>query len=87
MPDFSLPALAERLGLTSEDIQPNAGVIAYAPWDNTNTIQKNQEFYNPDAAKIAKDCIPELDFIHYACPSSCTSSRAESTACLCATIY
>ena len=57
----------------------------YAPWDNTNTIQKNQEFYNPDAAKIAKDCIPELDFIHYACPSSCTSSRAESTACLCAT--
>ena len=92
----------------------------YAPWDNTNTIQKNQEFYNPDAAKIAKDCSPELDFIHYAgphmpplfiwhnrydkfvpainpvmiarkmigrCPSSCTSSRAESTACLCATIY
>lgn len=44
------------------------GVIAYAPWDNTNTIQKNQEFYNPDAAKIAKDCTPELDFIHYAGP-------------------
>lgn len=40
----------------------------YAPWDNTNTIQKNQEFYNPDAAKIAKDCTPELDFIHYAGP-------------------
>ena len=40
----------------------------YAPWDNTNTIQKNQEFYNPDAAKIAKDCSPELDFIHYAGP-------------------
>lgn len=69
MPDLSLPALAERLGLTSEDIQPNAGVIAYAPWDNTNTIQKNQEFYNPDAAKIAKDCTPELDFIHYAGPT------------------
>lgn len=68
MPDLSLPALAERLGLTSEDIQPNAGVIAYAPWDNTNTIQKNPEFYNPDAAKIAKDCTPELDFIHYAGP-------------------
>lgn len=68
LPDLSFPALAERLGLTSEDIQPNAGVIAYAPWDNTNTIQKNQEFYNPDAAKIAKDCTLELDFIHYAGP-------------------
>lgn len=51
MPDLSLPALAERLGLTSEDIQPNAGVIAYAPWDNTNTIQKNQEFYNRDCGE------------------------------------
>lgn len=34
----------------------------------TPFIQKNQEFYNPDAAKIAKDCTPELDFIHYAGP-------------------
>lgn len=42
MPDLSLPALAERLGLTSEDIQPNAGVIAYAPWDNTNTIHSEE---------------------------------------------
>ena len=68
LPDLPLPGLAERLGLTPEDIQPNAGVIAYAPWDNTNTIQKDPEFYNPDAAKIAKDCTPELDFIHYAGP-------------------
>lgn len=68
MPDLPLPGLAERLGLTPEDIQPNAGVIAYAPWDNTNTIQKDPEFYNLDAAKIAKDCTPELDFIHYADP-------------------
>ena len=57
MPDLPLPGLAERLGLTPEDIQPNAGVIAYAPWDNTNTIQKDPEFYNSDAAKIAKDCL------------------------------
>ncbi len=40
----------------------------YAPWNNTNTIQKNPEFYNPDAANIAKDCTPGLDFIHYAGP-------------------
>lgn len=65
---WNTPGLVERLGLTAEDIRPNAGVIAYAPWDNTNTIQKNPEFYNPDAAKIAKDCTPELDFINYAGP-------------------
>lgn len=47
---------------------PTRGSSATAPWNNTNTIQKNPEFYNPDAAKIAKDCTPELDFIHYAGP-------------------
>ena len=65
---WNTPGLAERLGLSAEDIKPNAAVIAYAPWDNTNTIQKDPEFYNPEAAKIAKDCTPELDFIHYAGP-------------------
>lgn len=65
---WNTPGLSERLGLSAEDIKPNAAVIAYAPWDNTNTIQKDPEFYNPEAAKIAKDCTPELDFIHYAGP-------------------
>ena len=65
---WNTPGLAERLGLAPEDIRPDAGVIAYAPWDNTNTIQKNPKFYNPDAAKIAKNCTPELDFINYAGP-------------------
>lgn len=63
---WNTPGLAERLGLLREDIRPNAGVIAYAPWDNSNTIQKDPEFYNPEVAKIAKDCTPELDFINYA---------------------
>ena len=59
------PGLAEKLGAPEEGIKPNAAVIAYGPWDNTNTIQHDPEFYNPDAAKIAKDCTPELDFINY----------------------
>ena len=65
---WNTPGLAQRLGLTPEDIKPNAGVIAYAPWDNTNTIQRDPKYYNPECAKIAKDCTPELDFINYAGP-------------------
>lgn len=65
---WNTPGLAERLGLTPDDIKPNAGVIAYAPWDNTNTIQRDPKYYNPECAKIAKDCTPELDFINYAGP-------------------
>ena len=59
---WNTPGLAERPGSAPGGYQPNAGVIAYAPWDNSNTIQKDPEFYNPEAAKIAKDCTPELDF-------------------------
>lgn len=46
---WNAPDLAERLGVTPEDIKLNVGVFAYAPWDNT--IQKDPEFYNPEAAK------------------------------------
>ncbi len=63
---WNTPGLCERLGVSFEDIKPNAAVIAYAPWDNTNTIQRDPEFFNPNAAAIAKDCTPELDFINYA---------------------
>ncbi len=62
---WNTPGLAERLGVPFEGVKPNAAVIAYASWDNTNTIQKNPKYYNPDCAKIAKDCTPELDFINY----------------------
>lgn len=65
---WNTPGLAERLGVPFEGIKPNAAVIAYAPWDNTNTIQKDPKYYNPDCAKIAKDCTPELDFINYTGP-------------------
>ena len=54
--------------LSQEDIKPNAGVIAYGAWDNTNTIQKDPRFYNPQAAAIARNCTPELDFINYVGP-------------------
>ena len=54
--------------ILGEGIRPNAAVIAYAPWDNTNTIQRDPRCYNPDCARIAKDCTPELDFIHYVGP-------------------
>lgn len=54
--------------ILGEDIRPNAAVIAYAPWDNTNTIQRVPRCYNPDCARIAKDCTSELDFIHYVGP-------------------
>ena len=65
---WNTPGLAERLGVPFEGVKPHAAVIAYAPWDNTNTIQKNPKYYNPDCAKIAKDCTPELDFINYTGP-------------------
>ena len=65
---WNTPGLAERLGVPAEGIKPNACVIGYGCWDNTNTIQKNPAFYNPHAAKIAKDCTPELDLINYAGP-------------------
>lgn len=65
---WNTPGLAERLGIPQEGIRPDAAVIAYAPWDNTNTIQQDPKYYNPDCAKIAKDCTPQLDFINYAGP-------------------
>lgn len=65
---WNTSGLADRLGVPKEGIKPNAAVIAYAPWDNTNTIQKNPKYYNPECAKIAKDCTPELDFINYTGP-------------------
>lgn len=65
---WNTPGLASRLGVPEDGIKPNAAVIAYAPWDNTNTIQKDPKFYNPECAKIAKDCTPELDFINYTGP-------------------
>lgn len=65
---WNTPGLAQRLGVPFEGVKPNAAVIAYAPWDNTNTIQKDPKYYNPDCAKIAKDCTPELDFINYTGP-------------------
>ncbi len=65
---WNTPGLAERLGVPPEGIKPNAAVIGYGCWDNTNTIQKDPKFYNPGAAKIAKDCTPELDFINYTGP-------------------
>lgn len=65
---WNTPGLAERLHTMPEQIRPDAAVIAYGAWDNTNTIQKNPAFYNPDAAAIAKNCTPELDFINYAGP-------------------
>ena len=58
---WNAPGLAEKLGVRPEEIRPNAAVIAYAPWDNTNTIQHDPKYYNPGAARIAKDCTPELD--------------------------
>lgn len=65
---WNTPGLAERLGAPAEGIKPNAAVIGYGCWHNTNTIQNDPKFYNPDAAKIAKDCTPELDFINYTGP-------------------
>ncbi|MEN2983642.1 MAG: alpha/beta hydrolase [Dictyoglomaceae bacterium] len=59
------PSISKNLGVSSEAIKPNAVVLAYGPWDNTNTIQKDPKFYNPYAGKIAKDCTPELDIINY----------------------
>ena len=55
---WNAPGLAEKLGVRPEEIRPNAAVIAYAPWDNTNTIQHDPKYYNPSAARIAKDCTP-----------------------------
>lgn len=57
--------LAEKLGVDKDKTKPNAVVISYGAWDNTNTIQKDPKYFNPKAAKIAKDCTPELDFINY----------------------
>lgn len=68
MPDFSLPALAERLGLTSEDIQPNAGSSPTPPGTTPTPFRRTRSSTTAIAAKIAKDCTPELDFIHYAGP-------------------
>lgn len=62
---WNTPGLAQRLGVPFEGVKPNAAVIIYASWDITNTIQKDPKYYNPDCAKIAKDCTPELDFINY----------------------
>lgn len=62
---WNTPGLAVRLGIPEEGIKPNAAVIAYAPWDNTNTIQRNPQYYNPECWKMAKDCTPELEFINY----------------------
>lgn len=63
---WNTPGLAKRLGVPEEEgIRPDAAVICYGAWDNTNTIQKDPKYYNPEAAKIAKDCTPELDFINY----------------------
>ena len=62
---WNTEGLAERLGLKPEDIRPDAAVIGYGAWDNSNTIQHDPVFYNPDAAKIAQDCIPQLDLINY----------------------
>lgn len=65
---WNTPGLAERLGVPAESIRPDAAVISYGAWDNTNTIQKDPKYYNPNAAKIAQDCTPELDFINYVGP-------------------
>ena len=65
---WNTPGIAEKIGAPEEGIRPDAAVIAYAPWDNTNTIQKDPEFYNPDCAAIALDCTPQLDFINYTGP-------------------
>lgn len=65
---WNTPGLAERLGVAPEKIKPDAAVICYGAWDNSNTIQKDAKYYNPSAAKIAKDCTPELDFINYTGP-------------------
>ena len=61
---WNTEGLAERLGAEKEEIKPNAAVIGYAPWDN-RTIQNDPVYYNPECAKIAKDCTPELNFIEY----------------------
>lgn len=66
---WNTPGLAERVGAERvEDIRPDACVIGYGCWDNSRTIQGDPAFYNPHAAKIAKDCTPELDMINYAGP-------------------
>ena len=65
---WNTPGLAQRLGVPEEGIKPNGAVICYGAWDNTNTIQHDPRYYNPEAARIAKDCTPELDFINYAGP-------------------
>lgn len=63
---WNTPGLAERLGVPERGIRPDAAVIAYAAWDNANTIQRDPKYFNPGCAKIALDCTPELDFINYA---------------------
>lgn len=51
-----------------EGLKPNAAVIGYGAWDNTNTIQHDPKYYNPECVAIAKDCTPQLDLIQYAGP-------------------
>lgn len=65
---WNTPGLSQRLQAPEEGLRPNAAVIAYAPWDNTNTIQRDPRYFNPQCPKVVRDCTPELDFIHYAGP-------------------
>lgn len=62
---WNTSGLAERLNTAAEKIRPDAVVMGYGAWDNSNTIQKDPKYYNPKCAKIAKDCTPQLDFINY----------------------
>lgn len=40
--------------ILEEGIRPNAAVIAYAPWDNTNTIQRDPRCYFVPAVNPAR---------------------------------
>lgn len=66
---WNTPGLAASVGASSsDDVRPDACVIGYGCWDNTRTIQNDPVYYNPRAARIAKECTPELDMINYAGP-------------------
>lgn len=62
---WNAPEVAQALHVDSMMLKPDACVIGYGAWDNANTIQHDPQFFNPNAAKIAQECTPQLDLINY----------------------
>ncbi|MCH9275622.1 alpha/beta hydrolase [Bifidobacterium amazonense] len=67
---WNTPEIAEALGVQDDPelLRPDAIVFGYGAWDNSNTIQNNPEYHNPEAARIATSCTPQLDLINYVGP-------------------